>query len=201
MHKLFFSPHSPYARKVRIFARERGVQSAIKEIEVAPLQDDSALRPANPLGKVPALELESGETYFDSPLLIEVIDALGSGPSAIPQEPPGRFKMLWWQSLADGAIDALVTVRFQGAFYGAAASEALIYRQWQAVDGALAAAEARSASLLTDYGLDVISMASLLGYLDYRFADRDWRSAHPNLAQLYESWRVRPSYQETIPPG
>jgi glutathione S-transferase len=39
----------------------------------------------------------------------------------------------------------------------------------------------------------------VLGWLDFRFGDDDWRSGRPNLARWYERFAARPSMQATIP--
>jgi glutathione S-transferase len=38
-----------------------------------------------------------------------------------------------------------------------------------------------------------------LGYLDFRFAQIDWRSRHGNLAKLYEKLSQRQSFIDTAP--
>jgi len=38
-----------------------------------------------------------------------------------------------------------------------------------------------------------------LGYLDFRFADIDWRTSHPSLARLSEKLAQRPSFTDTKP--
>jgi glutathione S-transferase len=40
-----------------------------------------------------------------------------------------------------------------------------------------------------------------LGYLDFRFADIDWRTTHPNLDKLYAKLMQRPSFTDTAPPA
>ncbi len=40
-----------------------------------------------------------------------------------------------------------------------------------------------------------------LGYLDFRFAEKDWRSARPTLASWYETFSERPSMAATWPRG
>jgi len=44
-----------------------------------------------------------------------------------------------------------------------------------------------------------IAVGCSLGYLDFRFAHIDWRTAHPNLASLYERLAQRPSFKDTSP--
>ena len=40
-----------------------------------------------------------------------------------------------------------------------------------------------------------------LGYLDFRFADLDWRTLHPNLASLALRLQQRASFSDTLPPA
>ena len=44
-----------------------------------------------------------------------------------------------------------------------------------------------------------IAVGCALGYLDFRFADIDWRSSYPNLAKLHEKLQQRPSFVDTKP--
>jgi len=39
----------------------------------------------------------------------------------------------------------------------------------------------------------------VLGYLDFRFADDDWRAGHPGLAAWYETFAKRPSMVASVP--
>ena len=66
--KLFFNHASPFVRKVRVFARETGLDKKFEEIAtmVSPVQENSSLAQANPLKKIPALVLDDGSSVFDS---------------------------------------------------------------------------------------------------------------------------------------
>lgn len=44
-----------------------------------------------------------------------------------------------------------------------------------------------------------IACGCMLGYLDLRFAEIDWRTAHPGLAKLAEKLMARPSFRDTVP--
>ncbi|HET7868338.1 MAG TPA: glutathione S-transferase C-terminal domain-containing protein, partial [Burkholderiaceae bacterium] len=46
-----------------------------------------------------------------------------------------------------------------------------------------------------------IAVGCALGYLDFRYAGLNWRSAYPNLARLGEKLFQRPSFVETAPPA
>jgi glutathione S-transferase len=51
------------------------------------------------------------------------------------------------------------------------------------------------------HSLADIAVGCALGYLDFRFADINWRADHPNLAKLYEKLSQRQSYIDTAPPA
>ena len=44
-----------------------------------------------------------------------------------------------------------------------------------------------------------IAVGCTLGWLSFRFPQIDWRSEHPNLAQLQDKLEQRPSFAETMP--
>ena len=56
-----------------------------------------------------------------------------------------------------------------------------------------------SASWGSRFGIGQIGAACVLGYLDFRFADEDWRKPRPQLAKWYEVVRQRPSFVSTMP--
>ncbi|MBU3736708.1 MAG: glutathione S-transferase, partial [Methylobacterium sp.] len=62
--KLFVTPTSPYARKIRIVLAEKRIDC---EIVVVPslAAPESPVPAHNPLGKVPTLVLDDGEALYD----------------------------------------------------------------------------------------------------------------------------------------
>ena len=46
-----------------------------------------------------------------------------------------------------------------------------------------------------------IAAGCVLGYLDFRQPDLDWRALHPNLARLADKLARRPAFAETVPPA
>ena len=76
--KLWHNPASPFARKVRIVARETGLSARVTEIgtTVSPVKVNSELARSNPLVKIPALETDDGETLYDSAVICEYLDSL-----------------------------------------------------------------------------------------------------------------------------
>jgi len=44
-----------------------------------------------------------------------------------------------------------------------------------------------------------VACGCMLGYLNLRFPEIDWRGVHPNLAKLFDKLMTRASFKETVP--
>ena len=51
------------------------------------------------------------------------------------------------------------------------------------------------------YSLSDIAVGCALAYLDFRFAQLDWRARHPNLDKLLAKLSQRQSFIDTCPPS
>src|SRR5688572_30823457 len=103
--KLRYSPTSPYVRKVTVTAIETGLDKKIERVLTMPASAPD-LPKHNPLGKVPALIMDNGESLIDSPVIVEYLDSLHSGAKIVPTSGDARWKALRLQALADGILDA-----------------------------------------------------------------------------------------------
>jgi glutathione S-transferase len=203
--KLIGALTSPYVRKVRIVMAEKKLdfQLVLEDVWNA----DSILK-SNPLGKVPCLVMEGGEAVFDSRVIVEYLDTLSPVGKLIPPLGRERTEVRTWEALADGLLDASILARLEATWKGrteAQRSQAWIDRQLSRVTEALAAMskglgdKPHCAGIY--FSLADISVGCALGYLDFRFPQIDWRSAHPNLAKLYEKLSARQSFIDTRPPA
>ena len=102
--KLAYSPASPYVRKVTACAIKRGLNDKIERLKIG--TTDPALLQYNALSKVPTLITDDGMSIFDSPVICEYLDSLGTAPKLIPAAGPARWKALTQEALADGILDA-----------------------------------------------------------------------------------------------
>ena len=68
-----------------------------------PWHPESGIRDDNPLNKVPALILDSGQVLFDSPVIAEYLDAQHGGTRMFPPEGPARWTALRLQALEQPA--------------------------------------------------------------------------------------------------
>ena len=198
--KLYFSPASPYARKVRVSALELGLAERIELLPVtlSPVSPNAQLREHNPLGKIPVLLTDSGEALYDSPVICEYLDALAGGGRLWPAAGPARWRALRRQALADGITDAAVLVRYEQTVR----PEALRWSEWiegQRLKIRTALAELESDSLEGPFDIGAISIACALGYLDLRFAEERWREHQPRLAGWLAALAQRPSLASSTP--
>ena len=88
-------------------AHERGLAERLEPVATTPETVETDLSAANPLGRIPALITEEGETLYDSLAICEYFDHL-SGRGLSP--PPGaeRWTVLRRHALGQGIIDAAV---------------------------------------------------------------------------------------------
>ena len=91
--KLYSLPHSPYAARVRMQARMENLALEILPPPV-PLRTEAFLD-RFPLGKVPVLELDSGETIAESWAIMEYLAeaAAGGGSTLLPDDALARAQM------------------------------------------------------------------------------------------------------------
>ena len=199
--KLITSLTSPYGRKVRVVLLEKKIPFQL-QVE-NPWLPDSPVPGFNPLGKVPVLVLEDGESVFDSRVIVEYLDHVSPVAHLIPSELKSRMVVRGVEALADGVTDAAVAVYLekkrapeQQSSDWLMLQEKTLFRALEALSEALGE---KSWYLGNSMTLADVACGCTLGYLDLRFPEIDWRTAHPNLARLYEKLMTRASFNETVP--
>ncbi|WP_222908254.1 glutathione S-transferase N-terminal domain-containing protein [Pseudomonas sp. DNDY-54] len=200
--QLIYAAASPFGRKTRVVASETGLTSRLELIEttVLPVDVNERVNAVNPLGKIPVLLTDDGEALYDSRVICEYLDSLHDKPRLFPADPARRWRTLRLAALADGVMEAAVLTRYERAARPAE-------RQWDEwVDGQLAKVRRGLASLevstdLLNEPLDIaqIGVACALGYLDFRFAELNWRHESPKLAAFNEQFADRDSMRSTAP--
>jgi glutathione S-transferase len=197
--KLAYSPASPYVRKVMACAIARGIAGKIEKWTIG--TTDPALLAVNPLSKVPSLLTDDGVALFDSPVICEYLDSLGSAPKLFPPAGPARWTALRQAALGDGIMDASQPRRREIALPQDEGRTQYIATQRGKVERSVAALEAEADKLgaLTTFG--EITIGCALGYLDFRFASEPWRPDHPKLTAWYARVVALPPLADTMPVG
>ncbi len=181
--RLYIAPGSPFARILRVLARERG--PALTEVET-PLRDPSAPQLAhNPAGRVPALW--DGEVLIaETPLILAHLDWL-------PREPAALSRLGQALALMDGIAVWNRDLR----------------RPEQERSASVQALERSRANRILDaldlaahdpFSVEGIALACALGYCERRHAVFHWRDGRDKLAAWYDAAVDRPAFHATTPP-
>jgi glutathione S-transferase len=201
--KLYYSPGSPYARKVRVVAMETRLDKKMEMVNVAltPVAPNADVDKHNPIGKIPALSVK-GMDLFDSPVICEYLDSQHKGRKLFPRKGRDRWMALRQQAMADGLLDAAILTRYENALR----PEDRRWPEWsqgqlKKVNGVLGQLEAEAKSLKGKLTIGTISVACALGYLDFRFGDLGWKDKHPKLAKWFAQASKLPSLKATVPPA
>ncbi len=197
--KLAYSPASPYVRKVTACAIKRGINDKIERLKIG--TTDPALLQYNPLSKVPTLITDDGMCIYDSPVICEYIDSIGTAPKLFPASGPARWKALTQMALGDGILDATQPRRRELTLPQDEGRKGYIELQQGKVKQALAQLEKEAGSLGELTTIGEITIGCALGYLDFRYANEPWRPGHPKLEAWYAKVVKLPPLAETMPVG
>mgnify|MGYP003482302148 FL=1 len=201
--RLYHSPASPYVRKVMVLLIETDQAADVTLVAATgnPLDPGSMPVAQNPLGKIPCLERDDGPAIFDSRVICRFLDSRAGGRLYPPA--PRLWETLTLEALADGILDAAILMRYETHVRPETArSPDWIDGQWAKIARALDAVEDRwIAHLSAPLDIGQIALACALGYLDFRHAERDWRTGRPLLSQWEGRIAVRESLASTVPIG
>jgi glutathione S-transferase len=206
--KLLYTLNSPYARKVRIVAAEKHIEIRLEEVVLA--APDCPVKQYNPLGKVPVLILDDGDSLYDSTVIVEYLDNRTPVAHLLPLDSNSRIKVRRWEALADGVCDAAVATMIEQRKEESMQDANFIARQMgkvslglQVLNDDLAKNSALGKSkwcVNGAFSLADIAVGCMLGYVNLRFsAVIDLATDYPNLAELQIALHKRPSFKDSQP--
>ncbi len=199
--RLFYSPASPFVRKVMVVLVETGQINDVTLVPASGTALDPGTMPVaqNPLGKIPALERDEGGTLYDSRVICRYLDHRGKA-GLYPSEPE-LWDVLTLEATADGLMDAAVLIVYEARIR----PEEIrmpdwVEGQWSKVARALDALNDRWLGHLNGpLNIGQVATGCALGYLDLRHDARNWRQGRDGLATWYERFAQRPSMAQTAP--
>lgn len=199
--KLIGSNTSPYVRKARLVLMEKNIPHTY--VVDPPSEPNSQVTRFNPLGRIPALILDDNSCVFDSTVIAEYVDTLNDTPILIPRHDAlARMRVRRGEALADGIMDSAVVVRMERIRPEEKQEQATLDLHNSAITRALTHAADQLGQHEWCEGNDIsladLALTSALIYLDLRQPERDWRSAHPNLAAWFNRLNARPSVQTAL---
>lgn len=197
--KLFSSKTSPFARKVRVAILELGLEGLVEEVFTDWSANEPEFLAANPLGQIPALITDKGETLPGSDLIIEYLQTRGGTLTSLPRG-SARWSKLKRAKLADGITEAAVSILLESRRPEGERSPNWVARKQGAIERSLDVLEQEADTLLTEVPSVVeIAAGCALGYIDFRFAQLDWRQTRPALARWYAAFAERDAMTKTAP--
>jgi glutathione S-transferase len=188
-------------RKTRIVLAEKKIdyEFAID----SPWNPGSGVPDINPLGKIPVLVLDDETVLFDSRVIVEYIDSTTPNNKLMPATNRERIEVKRWEALADGICDAAALAFLEAKRPAKERSSTWIARQRdkivRGVDFMQRELGDKSWCMGTPFSLADIACGAALGYLDFRFADIDWRDGRNDLARLADKLALRASFIDTAP--
>ncbi|WP_423200024.1 MULTISPECIES: glutathione S-transferase family protein [unclassified Cupriavidus] len=201
---LFWSPRSPFVRRVLVTAHELGIADRVHRIDTSVSMtgcNDELMR-LNPLNKIPTLVFEDGSTLCDSAMICDYLADTVPASTLVPADAAGKRQSAQWHALGHGLTDLLV-LWVNELRRPESLRSAQIMAAWNAKAAATLKRLDQDAAALTQAPLTPghIAIACALGYLDFRFAERPWRQEAPALARWFETFDQRASMRETAPPA
>jgi glutathione S-transferase len=190
---------SPFVRRVAVslrvlgFAYEHDTRSVFADFE--------AMLRINPLGRIPSLILDDGETLIDSAAILDWIDqSVGAEQALVPTTGPERRRVLRQMALASGAIDKA----------GAAAFERQVrpsqtrWPEWTErcrtqAGGAIEALAAEACPTAARLDQAQITAACMMRYLQMADPDLIPPGRYPSLDALSARCEARPEFRATFP--
>lgn len=198
--KLYWSSRSPFVRKVMVVAHELDLANKItcERVVVSALAPNTDVMAHNPLGKLPTLVLPDGSALFDSRVICEYLAEMNPKVGLFPSRGPDRFTALRRQALADGLMDALLMWLMERAKPAEHQRAGLIAGTRLKLGAVLDAME-KDADSLARFPMSIghIATGVALSYVDFRFADENWRRGRSALAAWHAEFAARPSMTAT----
>jgi glutathione S-transferase len=200
---------SPFVRRVAVTLHHYHMPFTRNALSV--FSNVQQMKKINPLVRVPALSLESGETLVDSGAIIDYLDEMAGPARALtPAHGPERRRVLRAVALATGAMDKAVQVFYERHFH----TPKTLSHDWEKrcltqLSGTLAELEhSCGAPWFFDNTMSQadVTIGCLISYLKLRVADAFPADKYPKLHSLSlhcemrdEFVASRPSSDEVMP--
>ena len=200
MPTILYSPASPYSAKVRMAAALCGI--AIDSKVVNTNQPPAELLAANPLGKIPALVLDDGQSVYDSRAITQYLNREAKGV-LFPRNAAKRLEAERLEALADGICDCLLAIVYEQRFRPEEkVHQPWLDKQWEKATRSLDYLVDNLPRLTKKTDGGQIALRAMLGYLELRFADRNWKKGRTKLVKWVQRYDERfPDLAALAPQG
>lgn len=195
--KLYITTPSPFARKVRIVALEKGLGEQIEQIVVDPYGNAPELLVTNPVVQVPTLIAQDGQPLNDSPVICEYLDRLGTGAVLLPASGTAEWlRVKRIETLGNQALEMGVKLVLEKRRPENERSAMWIDRWTSHMGRALDALEAETLSA-DEVNIGTITAAIAASWIGFRHPDYDWKEGRPKLVAFTAGMENRASFDAT----
>lgn len=194
---------SPYTRRVAVVLETYGV--SYEQRELTGFNHRIDVRALNPLGRIPALVLDDGETLIDSAAIIDHLDELyGRELALAPRSGADRRAVLRIVAMAMGACDKLLHAAYEGNHR----PPEKVHQPWRddclaQASMALAAIDMIARSQRGYLVLGQLTHADVCAFVAERLArvglGIDTDRQMPSLRELTKRLALRPAFRSTEP--
>ncbi|WP_371398198.1 glutathione S-transferase family protein [Fretibacter rubidus] len=192
--KLHYNPISPYARKAMIFARIHGLDVLVVDAKADGIRGYT--NGLNPLGKIPALELDDGRVLFDSVVICDYFDSLSNTP-LLSDDRDTRFSQKTLHALGDGLSDAVYNYRYEIAREETLHCAPMLERHTTAMVMGISHLNDIIETLGTGWSYGNIAIICALDYMTYRAPHVDWAGLSPALAIWHSAFKSEAAYVDS----
>lgn len=205
--QLFWTPASPFTRKVSVAARELGLWQGI-EIRPTTWTLDwgyrtppftPGLAEANPVARIPTLVTDDGVPLGCSTVICLHLNEVAAPRTLIPVDALARQRMWSAYAVADGILEAQIAMRAEMLRPAEIRSESFLAKQRERIGRCFDALERDVGGLDGAIDLAQITAGIACSYQDWRAWLDDFRPGRPRLAAWYAGFAERPSMQATVP--
>jgi glutathione S-transferase len=203
---------SPFTRRIAVSLHILGIGFDRDTRSV--FGDQDAIRALNPLGRIPALVLDSGEVLIESGAILDYLDDhVGPDRALVPRTGADRRRALQVMALATGILEKVGAIVYERTLRPPEKRfDTWLERcRMQATSG-LAALEAATPASGWYLGRELrqpdITVACVVAYLPMRAPEVFPTGAYPNLSRLCAAAeelapfaRTRPAADEVMPDG
>ncbi|MCC0043595.1 MAG: glutathione S-transferase family protein [Brucellaceae bacterium] len=180
MPKIRCAPASPYSAKVRMAAKYAGISFESVLTDTTNPSDDFLV--ANPLGKIPVLITDDGESIYDSRAITQYLNRV-SRNALFPRNAAKRTEAERLEALADGICDTLLAHVYERRFRPEEMwQQSWLDLQWSKSMRGLDALNANPPKLPKKITAGHIAVRALLAYASLRFEGK-WERGRSKLVR------------------
>lgn len=203
--KLFWTPASPFVRKVMVTLHELGL---VDRVEIIPTRWPHSWAThtvdfapefiaATPVARIPALVTDEGIHLTDSYVICDYLNEELGGRRLEPQGKAARWRMRARLAIANNLLEAQIARRAETLRQGAERSDNFIGKMADRAKRCFGELD----RTVDDGPLDMAQIAAAVacGFDDFRYPQDRWRDTAPRLAAWYETFCQRPSMRVTEP--